>query len=179
MAYLNQTYRFFFSFVWTIKRKSPEREYEAILCLSLASLTTTAPLSWPMKIRLLSWWYDMQEHGAKKKKEQERELPWAWRGKTQTRMFLFSHWSNAVLLTGDCVVDAWPVLTAVSFQPYSDGSEGKGRNNTFRALSNVFTRIILQSISSYKKVWHSFRSFTYSPCRPTLQLRRTYTDIKK
>lgn len=29
-----------------------------------ASLTTTAPLSWPMKMRLLSWWYDMQEHGA-------------------------------------------------------------------------------------------------------------------
>lgn len=30
-----------------------------------------------------------------------------------------------VSLTRHCVVDAWPVLTAVSFQPHSDGSEGE------------------------------------------------------
>lgn len=32
--------------------------------VSILSHTTTDPLSCPMKIRLLSWWYDMHEQGA-------------------------------------------------------------------------------------------------------------------
>lgn len=48
----------------------------------------------------------------------------------------FFHSGNAVLLTRHCVVDAWPVLTAVSFQPNSDGSEGKMSQHQIQ--SNVF-----------------------------------------
>lgn len=33
------------------------------------------------------------------------------------------------------MVDAWPVLTAVSFQPNSDGSEGKCHSTKFKAMS--------------------------------------------
>lgn len=37
----------------------------------------------------------------------------------------FTHQSTGVWLTWNCVVDAGPVLTAVSFQPNADGSEEK------------------------------------------------------
>ena len=79
-----------------------------------------------MKMRLLSWWYDIQEHGASTEKKNMYVWP----------MFCFSsirfsiYWmcqlkptcKSVVVLTGDRVVDAGPVLSTVSLQPYPDSS---------------------------------------------------------
>ncbi len=55
-----------------------------------------------------------------------------WSKSRQTNKRLRTHIFKIPLLTGDCVVDAWPVLAAVSFQPNSDGPEGKCQNITLK-----------------------------------------------
>lgn len=57
-----------------------------------------------------------------------------------THIFMspFTYLSSDVLLTRHCVVDAWPVLTAVSFQPHSDSSVKIKPMSPQEALCHLF-----------------------------------------
>lgn len=93
-----------------------------------------APLSCPMKMRLLSWWYDIQEHGAstEKKNMQRKTIVYGqcFDSVVYASAIFSIYWmcqlrptsKSVVVLTGDRVVDAGPVLSTVSLQPYPDSS---------------------------------------------------------
>lgn len=58
------------------------------------------------------------------------------------------------------MVDAWPVLTAVSFQPNSDGSEGKCQNVQFKN-----TLLCLFDLQSFKCISDLLLSVCLDPPR--------------
>lgn len=57
------------------------------------------------------------------------------------------------------MVDAWPVLTAVSFQPNSDGSEGKCQNVEFKTLSCVLVCSLCQVIKGAFLIYSALNAF--------------------
>lgn len=74
----------------------------------------------------------MQEHGAKIRRGGESKANVSSSLTFNKNIYIHTFTSVffpgeglQVSLTRHCVVDAWPVLTAVSFQPHSDGSEGE------------------------------------------------------
>lgn len=75
----------------------------------------------------------MQEHGAEGAEKSKLKAPsfTIINGISIRNRFLCSRRRATVVLTRHCVVDAWPVLTAVSLQPHPDGPGGEYQSVTF------------------------------------------------